>query len=46
MANIQFVDENDNPIGAGTKQEAIEKGIAHRTGLPLQFERRSPHTET
>lgn len=30
MANIQFVDENDKPIGGGTKQEALAKGIRHR----------------
>jgi isopentenyl-diphosphate delta-isomerase type 1 len=30
MTNIVFVDENDVPIGAGTKQEATEKGIIHR----------------
>lgn len=30
MANIIFVDESDVPIGAGSKQEATEKGIIHR----------------
>ncbi len=30
MVNIIFVDENDNVIGEGTKQEAWKKGIAHR----------------
>ena len=30
MANITFVDENDNVIGEGTKQDAWEKGIVHR----------------
>lgn len=27
---IQFVDENDNPIGAGTREEAWAKKIHHR----------------
>jgi isopentenyl-diphosphate delta-isomerase type 1 len=27
---IVFVDEQDNVIGAGTRQEAVEKGIRHR----------------
>ncbi len=27
MANIPFVDENDKPIGGGTKQEAEEDVI-------------------
>ena len=27
---IQFVDENDNPIGSGTRDEAWAKGIYHR----------------
>jgi isopentenyl-diphosphate delta-isomerase type 1 len=30
MANIQFVDVNDEPIGAGSKEEARENGIRHR----------------
>lgn len=30
MAYIAFVDENDNVIGAGTKQEATQNGIIHR----------------
>jgi isopentenyl-diphosphate delta-isomerase type 1 len=30
MANIVFVDENDNVIGAGSKKEARENGIRHR----------------
>lgn len=30
MINIQFVDENDKPIGGGTKQEALANGIWHR----------------
>ena len=30
MTQITFVDENDNVIGAGTKQEVWEKGIWHR----------------
>jgi 16S rRNA (adenine1518-N6/adenine1519-N6)-dimethyltransferase len=30
MANIQFVDINDEPIGAGTKEEALEQGVRNR----------------
>lgn len=30
MALIVFVDENDNVIGSGTKQEATQNGIIHR----------------
>jgi isopentenyldiphosphate isomerase len=30
MANIQFVDINDEPIGGGTKEEAHERGIRRR----------------
>ncbi len=30
MTDITFVDENDNILGGGTKQEALEKGIRHR----------------
>lgn len=30
MANIQLVDENDTPIGGGTKQQAWEQGLFHR----------------
>jgi len=30
MANITFVDENDEIIGYGNRSEAIEKGLAHR----------------
>jgi 16S rRNA (adenine1518-N6/adenine1519-N6)-dimethyltransferase len=30
MANITFVDENDNVIGAGTRADAWSKGIIHR----------------
>jgi isopentenyl-diphosphate delta-isomerase type 1 len=30
MANITFVDDQDNVIGAGTREEAREKGIRHR----------------
>jgi 16S rRNA (adenine1518-N6/adenine1519-N6)-dimethyltransferase len=30
MADITFVDENDNVIGHGPKREALEHGIAHR----------------
>ncbi len=30
MANIQFVDINDDPIGGGTKEEAYEGGIRRR----------------
>jgi len=30
MANIAFVDDQDNVIGAGTQEEARENGIRHR----------------
>lgn len=30
MPNITFVDAHNNVIGAGSRSEAIEKGIAHR----------------
>lgn len=30
MINITFVDDEDNVIGSGTKQEAQERGINHR----------------
>ncbi|MEX2033394.1 MAG: NUDIX domain-containing protein [Candidatus Colwellbacteria bacterium] len=30
MTKITFVDENDNVIGAGTRKEALEKGIIRR----------------
>ncbi|MDP4020572.1 MAG: NUDIX domain-containing protein, partial [Candidatus Adlerbacteria bacterium] len=30
VANIVFVDKDDNPIGAGTRQEASEKGLICR----------------
>lgn len=30
MANITFVDDQDNVVGAGTREEAVEKGIPHR----------------
>lgn len=30
MADILFVDADDNPIGSGTKKEATENGIIHR----------------
>ena len=30
MIDIQFVDINDEPIGAGTKEQALEQGIRHR----------------
>lgn len=30
MENIIFVDEDDNIIGTGTRNEALEKGIIHR----------------
>lgn len=30
MADITYVDADDNVIGSGTKQEAWEKGIIHR----------------
>jgi isopentenyldiphosphate isomerase len=37
MTNIVFVDENDNIIGAGTKQEAWTKGIRHRIARVFLF---------
>jgi isopentenyldiphosphate isomerase len=37
MANITFVDSNDNVIGYGSRTEAIEKGIAHRIARVLLF---------
>jgi isopentenyldiphosphate isomerase len=30
MTDIQYVDDQDRPIGTGTKKEAREKGIRHR----------------
>lgn len=30
MANIQIVDENDNPLRGGTKQESWDQGLFHR----------------
>lgn len=30
MAKITFVDEGDNVIGSGTREEALQKGIARR----------------
>ena len=41
MSKILFVDENDNPIGAGTKLEAIEKGIIHRIARICVFNSKS-----
>ncbi len=37
MSNIIFVDEQDNVIGEGTKEEAWEKGIAHRIARIFVF---------
>lgn len=37
MALITFVDEHDNVVGAGTKQEAWEKGVRHRIARILLF---------
>ena len=37
MAKITFVDENDNVIGAGTKKEALEKGITARIARIFLF---------
>lgn len=37
MPNIQFVDENDKVIGSGTKDEALEQGIAHRVSRVFLF---------
>ena len=37
MTLITFVDEKDNVIGAGTKQEAWYKGIAHRIARVFLF---------
>ena len=37
MANITFVDANDNVIGYGARTEAIEKGIAHRIARVFLF---------
>ena len=35
--NILFVDKDDKPIGAGSKKEAWEKGIAHRIARIFLF---------
>jgi isopentenyl-diphosphate delta-isomerase type 1 len=37
MKDITFVDENDNVIGHGTKQEVWEKGIRHRIARVFLF---------
>lgn len=37
MAKIVFVDKDDNVIGAGTKKEALEKGIVHRISRIFLF---------
>ena len=37
MVNITFVDEQDNVIGAGSKQEAWTKGIYHRVSRIFLF---------
>ncbi len=40
MANITFVDENDNVIGVGTGRDAREKGIIHRISRVFLFNSR------
>lgn len=37
MTKILFVDEHDQPIGAGSKKEAWEKGIRHRIARVFLF---------
>ncbi len=37
MANITFVDSNDEIIGYGDRSEAIEKGLAHRIARVFVF---------
>ncbi|HEY0010571.1 MAG TPA: NUDIX domain-containing protein [Candidatus Paceibacterota bacterium] len=37
MKDITFVDENDNVLGHGTKQEVWEKGIIHRIARVFLF---------
>lgn len=37
MSNVVFVDENDNVIGAGTKEEYLRKGIVHRIARVFLF---------
>lgn len=37
MANITYVDENDNIIGSGSQKEAREKGIIHRVSRVFIF---------
>jgi len=37
MAKIIFVDKDDNPIGAGTRQEASEKGLICRIARTFVF---------
>lgn len=37
MKKIVFVDKNDNVIGAGSKEEAWEKGIIHRIARIFLF---------
>lgn len=37
MEKIDYVDENDNVVGVGTKEEAHEKGILHRGVAVLVF---------
>ena len=37
MANITFVDSNDEIIGYGNRSEAIEKGFAHRIARVFVF---------
>jgi len=37
MANILYVDDNDNVIGAGSMHNAVSKGIGHRIARVLVF---------
>jgi len=51
MAKIVFVDKDDNPIGAGTRKEASEKGLIARVARIFVFnskgqlllQKRAPH---
>lgn len=40
MANITFVDENDEIIGYGKRSEAIERGFAHRIARVFVFNKK------
>ncbi|MES2014706.1 MAG: NUDIX domain-containing protein [Patescibacteria group bacterium] len=40
MANIVYVDEHDNVIGAGPRREALEKGITHRVARIFLFNKK------